>query len=209
MTSVRSAQPTRASNDISRAAPVYDDKGIVVEGMEGYDTLLTAMGVRGIDRRFMTKEDVIRKALNAGAISLPEYGIKDLDLGLHPELFAPLVDYLNIAQQGGPGFWKQAARSFSQIPERYWDENYLNTTGLIDIYNKAVNEVNGILDTAGAYFGAGTDEKQKYTIDLTLDGNKAASVTYEQGKGISISAAPTTQQFNMKNGYIAAINSVR
>lgn len=209
ISSVSSAKPTRASNDIARVAPVYDDKGIVVEGMEGYDTLLTAMGVRSIDRRYMTKEGVIRRALNAGAINIPEYGIKDLDLGLHPELFAPLVDYLNIAQQGGPGFWKQAARSFSQIPERYWDEDYLNTTGLIDMYNKAVNEVNEVLDVVGSHLGVDSPEKQKYTIDLTLDGNKAASVTYEQGKGLSVTTAPTSQQFTMKNGYIMAVNQAR
>ena len=192
------------------------------KGMKGFAALVDTVfpGMSDTEKMFMTRERLASILSDKDAImahngmvtphiNLPQYNIHNLPIGEHPELVEPLLDYLAMYESSGSGLRGQAAAMLSPLLQPYLDKDATSIPGLMSTYDKFVDAQNEVLGTAASYIAAPKgDGDTKITFDFKL-GDKTATATYTQGKGLTFTGMPLLQQVGLGNGISVSVSKQR
>lgn len=196
-------------------------------GMEGYAALVDALfpGMSKKDKRHLTKADLREKlhnlpgvikdgVLDTPEVNLEDYHIAGLNLGHNPELIEPLLDLLGMMESGGTGFRVQGAwGAADKRLKAYQTEGATDIPGLMNTYQRFTEDVNEVVGTAASYISGRTvDENKNKDAHVVFDfklGDKTATATYTQGKGLTFTGMPLLQQVGLGNGISVAVSQRR
>ena len=200
--------------DLDMNADVYDSTGRVHKGMEDIDKLASQYIPYYEENKLYkhTKVSDVMQALMAasiggGDVSYEPYGLS----GYQVHHSSDAYDLLNMLWKGdsrGTGFRKQAAAwTASEDIRSHMDESAYHLP-VYDMAERLINREQEIRYEISNHVAEAVDKDAKVTFDFKL-GDKNATITYQQSKGINVTGIPLLQQVGLGNGMSVAVSKTR